>query len=75
MKIVSWNVNGIRAAWNHGVANFVIQYTVDVYPFPEFHRAIWTIANELRSVVDGWTFKKYVLGTMFYRYSVGRIRK
>ena len=34
----------------------------------ELHRAIWAIADELRGVVDGWDFKKYVLGTMFYRY-------
>lgn len=34
----------------------------------ELHRAIWAIADELRSAVDGWDFKNYVLGTMFYRY-------
>lgn len=34
----------------------------------EFHRAIWAIADELRGAVDGWDFKNYVLGTMFYRY-------
>lgn len=32
------------------------------------HRAIWAIADELRGAVDGWDFKNYVLGTMFYRY-------
>ena len=34
----------------------------------ELHRAIWSIADELRGSVDGWDFKIYVLGTMFYRY-------
>ena len=34
----------------------------------ELHRAIWQIANDLRGSVDGWDFKQYVLGTLFYRY-------
>lgn len=34
----------------------------------ELHRAIWAIADELRGAVDGWDFKNYVLGAMFYRY-------
>ena len=34
----------------------------------ELHRAIWEIADDLRGAVDGWDFKNYVLGTMFYRY-------
>ncbi len=34
----------------------------------ELHRAIWAIADDLRGAVDGWNFKHYVLGTMFYRY-------
>ncbi len=34
----------------------------------ELHRAIWAIADELRGAVDGWYFKNYVLGMMFYRY-------
>ena len=34
----------------------------------ELHRAIWAIADELRGAVDGWDFKSYVLGAMFYRY-------
>ena len=34
----------------------------------ELHRAIWAIADELRGTVDGWDFKNYVLGMMFYRY-------
>ena len=34
----------------------------------ELHKAIWSIADDLRGSVDGWDFKQYVLGVMFYRY-------
>ena len=34
----------------------------------ELHRAIWAIADDLRGSIDGWDFKSYVLGIMFYRY-------
>lgn len=34
----------------------------------ELHRAIWQIANDLRGSVDGWDFKSYVLGMLFYRF-------
>lgn len=34
----------------------------------ELHRTIWNIANDLRGSVDGWDFKQYVLGFLFYRY-------
>ena len=34
----------------------------------ELHRTIWRIANDLRGSVDGWDFKQYVLGMMFYRF-------
>ena len=34
----------------------------------ELHRTIWSIADELRGSVDGWDFKQYILGIMFYRY-------
>jgi type I restriction enzyme M protein len=34
----------------------------------ELHRAIWQIANDLRGAVDGWDFKAYVLGILFYRF-------
>ena len=45
----------------------------------ELHRTIWSIANDLRGSVDGWDFKQYVLGMLFYRYIseniVNRINK
>lgn len=34
----------------------------------ELHRTIWSIANDLRGSVDGWDFKQYVLGMLFYRF-------
>ncbi len=34
----------------------------------ELHRVIWNVANDLRGSVDGWDFKQYVLGMLFYRY-------
>ena len=34
----------------------------------ELYRGIWNIANGLRGSVDGWDFKQYVLGMLFYRY-------
>lgn len=34
----------------------------------ELQRRIWQIANEVRGAVDGWDFKQYVLGILFYRF-------
>ena len=34
----------------------------------ELHRTIWAMANDLRGSVDGWDFKSYVLGMLFYRF-------
>ncbi|WP_298337238.1 type I restriction-modification system subunit M [Ferrimicrobium sp.] len=34
----------------------------------ELHKTIWRIANDLRGSVDGWDFKTYVLGFLFYRF-------
>jgi type I restriction enzyme M protein len=31
-------------------------------------RQIWKIGNDVRGAVDGWDFKQYVLGTLFYRF-------
>ena len=39
----------------------------------ELHRVIWKIANDLSGSVDGWDFKSYVLGMLFYRYISERI--
>lgn len=34
----------------------------------ELQRRIWAIANDVRGAIDGWDFKQYVLGTLFYRF-------
>jgi len=34
----------------------------------ELQRQVWQIANDVRGSVDGWDFKQYVLGTLFYRF-------
>ena len=34
----------------------------------QLQRQIWQIANDVRGSVDGWDFKQYVLGTLFYRF-------
>jgi len=34
----------------------------------ELHKRIWQIANDVRGAVDGWDFKQYVLGALFYRF-------
>ena len=34
----------------------------------ELQRQIWQIANDVRGAVDGWDFKQYVLGALFYRF-------
>lgn len=34
----------------------------------ELFKTIWSIAEDLRNRVDGWDFKDYVLGFLFYRY-------
>ncbi len=34
----------------------------------ELFKTIWKIAEEQRCAVDGWDFKQYILGTLFYRF-------
>lgn len=41
----------------------------------ELHRAIWAIADDMRGSVDGWDFKQYILGVMFYRYISEHLEK
>lgn len=40
----------------------------------ELHKTIWRIANDLRGSVDGWDFKSYVLGMLFYRFVSENLR-
>ncbi|SEQ70912.1 type I restriction-modification system subunit M [Basfia succiniciproducens] len=41
---------------------------VSIQQRAELQRRIWQIANDVRGSVDGWDFKQYVLGTLFYRF-------
>ena len=41
----------------------------------KLYKTIWKIANELRGSVDGWDFKQYVLGLLFYRFISENIEK
>ncbi len=34
----------------------------------ELHQKIWAIADDVRGAVDGWDFKQYILGILFYRF-------
>ena len=40
----------------------------------ELHRAIWQIANDLIGSVDGWDFKSYLFGILFYRFISENLR-
>ena len=42
--------------------------TIAIQQRAELQRRIWQIANDVRGSVDGWDFKQYVLGTLFYRF-------
>ena len=39
----------------------------------ELHRKIWAIADDVRGAVDGWDFKQYILGILFYRFISGHM--
>ena len=45
-----------------------IRYMPNQQERAELHKTIWKIANDLRGSVDGWEFKAYVLGSIFYRF-------
>ncbi|WP_249962523.1 type I restriction-modification system subunit M N-terminal domain-containing protein [Histophilus somni] len=49
--------------------------TISIQQRSELHRQIWQIANEVRGAVDGWDFKQYVLGTLFYRFISEKFEK
>ena len=40
----------------------------DIKQREELQSAIWRIANDVRGAVDGWDFKQFILGTLFYRF-------
>ena len=67
MKIVSWNVNGIRAAWNHGLSAFLKTCEADVYAFQETRTGEVFPLAELDGYFSYWSFcttRKGYSGTM-----------
>lgn len=50
------------------MSNFSESHHLSTAQRDELHRTIWRIADDLRGSVDGWEFKNYVLGMLFYRY-------
>lgn len=61
MKRPSWGAADALYAGNEDTVAAVIERA-------ELHKTIWRIANDLRGSVDGWDFKSYVLGFLFYRF-------
>lgn len=46
----------------------VINRNKELIQRAELHRKIWAIADDVRGAVDGWDFKQYILGILFYRF-------
>lgn len=66
MKIVSWNVNGIRAAWGHGLSSFLDSYDANIYAFQETKTNETIPMMELPGYFAYWSFcrrKKGYSGT------------
>jgi type I restriction enzyme M protein len=57
----------VRTAVFHPSITQRVSYTKEAER-GELHKTIWRIANDLRGSVDGWDFKSYVLGMLFYRF-------
>ncbi len=67
MKIISWNVNGLRAAWNHGVSQFCNNFDGDIYAFQETRVSQPFVPAELKGYYPYWSFcqgKKGYSGTL-----------
>lgn len=56
MKFVSWNVNGIRAAWNHGLSAFLDTMEADIYAFQETRADMPFRPAELEGYHAYWSF-------------------
>ncbi len=56
MKLVSWNVNGIRAAWNHGLSSFLQKCDADIYAFQETKVNEPYFLAELEGYEAYWSF-------------------
>ena len=56
MKFISWNVNGIRAAWNHGLENVLIENDADIYAIQETKLSEPISVMELSGYQAFWSF-------------------
>jgi len=56
MKIISWNVNGIRAAWGHGLSSFLAKSNADIYAFQETKTSEAIRFMELPDYEAYWSF-------------------
>lgn len=56
MKIISWNVNGLRAAWNHGLSSFLTKCDADIYAFQETKTNEVLIEYVPEGYYDYWSF-------------------
>ena len=56
MKLISWNVNGIRAAWNHGLSAFLSDTDADIYAFQETKASEPISMMELEGYYAYWSF-------------------
>ena len=62
MKLVSWNVNGIRAAWGHGLAEFMKNTNADIYAFQETKTPQSLKPVELDGYYPYWSFPEHKKG-------------
>ena len=60
--------NHVHPNASHDLLISLLSYSLPIPSVQVHQEAIWSIADELRGSVDGWDFKQYVLGVMFYRY-------
>lgn len=58
MKLISWNVNGLRAAWNHGASAFLDKFGADIYALQETRIDIPYAPAELDGYYPYWSFCK-----------------
>lgn len=58
MKIISWNVNGLRAAWGHGLPTFIEKEQADIYAFQETKRYSPFRPAEVTGYLAYWSFNK-----------------
>lgn len=82
MRFISWNLNGIRAAWNHGLASFLDTANADIYAFQEtkvseaYHpieiegySAFWAFCERRKGYAGTLCLTRYAPTNVFYDMS------